>query len=123
MGTKNNTMMMLMRFAFLAMVLTMMVKEATCLTICKIDTADMQKCRPAVTGINPPPPLDDCCLVVREANLECFCRYKSYLPFLGINPSKVAALVAKCGVTTVPPSCRELRLEPCLYGGVAFHMI
>ncbi|CAH2069862.1 unnamed protein product [Thlaspi arvense] len=105
--SKNDT-RILTQFAVLAMVLTaaIMVQEATSLTVCKIDTNDMQKCRPAVTGNNPPPPVNDCCVVVRAANLECFCKYKFYLPFLGIDPSKVAALVAKCGVTTVPPSCR-----------------
>ncbi|CAG7892491.1 unnamed protein product [Brassica rapa] len=92
----------------IAMVLTaaIMVKEVTSLTICQIDINDMQKCRPAVTGVNPPPPVSECCVVVRSANLECFCRFKFYLPILGIDPSNVAALVAKCGVIAIPPSCR-----------------
>ncbi|CAA7021110.1 unnamed protein product [Microthlaspi erraticum] len=104
---KNDT-RILMQFAVLATVLTsaILVKEATSLTVCQIDTNDMQKCRPAVTGNNPPPPVNECCVMVRAANLECFCRYKIYLPLLGINPSKVVALVAKCGVTTIPPGCR-----------------
>ncbi|KAJ4911267.1 Bifunctional inhibitor/lipid-transfer protein/seed storage 2S albumin superfamily protein [Raphanus sativus] len=109
---KNNT-NILTQSTVLAMVLIapIMVKEVTSLTICKIDINDMQKCRPAVTGINPPPPVNECCLVVRSANLECFCRFKFYLPILGIDPSKVAALVANCGVTTIPPSCREWGLR------------
>lgn len=104
---KNDT-RILMRFGVLATVFTaaILVKEATSLTICKMDTNDMQKCRPAVTGNNPPPPVNECCVMVRAADLECFCRFKFYLPFLGIKPSKVAALVAKCGVTTIPPGCR-----------------
>ncbi|KAF8095270.1 hypothetical protein N665_0338s0024 [Sinapis alba] len=106
---KNNT-NILTQFAILAMVLTsaIMVKEVTSLTICKIDLNDMQKCRPAITGNNPPPPVNECCVVVRSANLECFCRFKFYLPILRIDPSKVAALVAKCGVTTIPPSCQGI---------------
>ncbi|CAF2137632.1 unnamed protein product [Brassica rapa subsp. trilocularis] len=104
---KNNT-NILTQSTVLAMVLTaaIMVKEVSSLTICKIDINDMQKCRPAVIGINPPPPVNECCVVVRSANLECFCGFKFYLPILGIDPSKVAALVAKCGVTTIPPSCQ-----------------
>ncbi|VVB17390.1 unnamed protein product [Arabis nemorensis] len=107
MGTNNTR--IVMQFAVLAMVLTvaMMVKEATSIRICNIDTNDMEKCRPAITGINPPPPDNDCCVVVRATNLECICRFKSYLPILGIDPSKVAALIAKCGVTTIPRTCRD----------------
>ncbi|KAF8050118.1 hypothetical protein N665_2041s0001 [Sinapis alba] len=109
MGKNNSN--ILTQFAILAMVLTsaIMVKEVTSLTICKIDLNDMQKCRPAITGNNPPPPVNECCVVVRSANLECFCRFKFYLPILRIDPSKVAALVAKCGVTTIPPSCQGIR--------------
>ncbi|XP_006281715.2 putative lipid-transfer protein DIR1 [Capsella rubella] len=104
---KNNT-KILMQFAAFAMVLTVatMVQEATSMSICNMDTNELQKCRPAVTGNNPPPPVNECCVVVRAANLECFCRLKFYLPILGIDPSKVAALVAKCGVTAVPRSCQ-----------------
>lgn len=107
---KNDT-RVVMRFAVLTMVLTaaITVKEVTSLTLCKIDTDDMQKCRPAVTGNNPPPPVNECCVVVKSADLACFCRYKFYLPILGIDPSKVAALVAKCGVTTIPRNCRGIK--------------
>ncbi|AED96627.1 unnamed protein product [Arabidopsis thaliana] len=106
---KNNT-KFLMQFATFAMVLTfaMMVKEATSMSICDMDINDMQKCRPAITGNNPPPPVNDCCVVVRKANFECLCRFKFYLPILRIDPSKVVALVAKCGVTTVPRSCQGI---------------
>ncbi|KAJ0261634.1 Bifunctional inhibitor/plant lipid transfer protein/seed storage helical domain-containing protein [Hirschfeldia incana] len=104
----NNDTRILMQFAVLAMVLIspIMVKEVTSLTVCKIDTNDMQKCRPAVSGNNPPPPVNECCAMVKSADLACFCRYKFYLPILGIDPSKIAALVAKCGVTAIPRNCR-----------------
>ncbi|CAE6242019.1 unnamed protein product [Arabidopsis arenosa] len=106
---KDNT-KFLMQFAGFVMVLTVaiMVKEATSMSICNMDTNDMQKCRPAITGNDPPPPVNECCVVVRGANLECLCRFKFYLPILRIDPSKVVALVAKCGVTTVPRSCQGI---------------
>ncbi|KFK27130.1 hypothetical protein AALP_AA8G338800 [Arabis alpina] len=106
MGTNNKG--VVMQFGVLAIVLTaaIMVKETSSIRICNIDTNDMQKCRPAITGKNPPPPDKDCCVVVRATNLECICRFKSYLPIFGIDPSKVAALIAKCGVTTVPRTCK-----------------
>ncbi|KAG2333162.1 hypothetical protein Bca52824_004342 [Brassica carinata] len=114
---KNDT-RILMRFTVLAMVLiaAIMVEDVTSLTVCKIDTNEMQKCRPAVTGNNPPPPVNECCVVVKSADLACFCRYKFYLPILGIDPSKVAALVAKCGVTTIPRNCRGINTYILLYG-------
>ncbi|KAJ4911266.1 Bifunctional inhibitor/lipid-transfer protein/seed storage 2S albumin superfamily protein [Raphanus sativus] len=86
----------------LAMVLTatMMIQEAKSIPLCKVNTNDLQKCRPAVTGNYPPPPTPACCTVAKTANLECLC------PFLsrsGIDPSKLKPLFAKCGVNN--PSC------------------
>jgi hypothetical protein len=101
---KDNT-RILMQFSALAMVLTaaIMVKEATSIPVCNIDTNDLAKCRPAVTGNNPPPPGPDCCAVARVANLQCLCPYKPYLPTVGIDPSRVRPLLANCGVNS--PSC------------------
>ncbi|KAG7538036.1 Bifunctional inhibitor/plant lipid transfer protein/seed storage helical domain [Arabidopsis suecica] len=95
-----------MQFAALAMVLTaaIMVKEATSIPICNIETNDLGKCGPAFTGNNPPPPGPDCCAVVKAANLQCLCPYKPFLSRFGIDPSKVRPLLANCGVNT-PPSC------------------
>ncbi|KAL0729060.1 hypothetical protein Bca4012_025153 [Brassica carinata] len=86
----------------LAMVLTaaMMIQEAKSIPLCKVNTNDLQKCRPAVTGNYPPPPTPACCTVAKTANLECLC------PFLsrsGIDTAKLKALFAKCGVSN--PSC------------------
>ncbi|EOA14260.1 hypothetical protein CARUB_v10027418mg [Capsella rubella] len=105
MAGKNNT-RILMQFALLAIVLTaaIMVKEATCIPICNIDTNDLEKCRPAVTGNKPPRPGPDCCAVARSANLQCLCPYKPYLSSFGINPSRVRPLLAQCGINSIP-SC------------------
>ncbi|CAL9224541.1 unnamed protein product [Arabidopsis halleri] len=101
---KNNT-RFLMQFAVLAIVLSaaIMVEEATSIPVCNIDTNDLEKCRPAVTGNNPPHPRPDCCAVARAANLQCLCPYKSYLSTFGINPSRVRPLLANCGLNS--PSC------------------
>ncbi|CAH8279763.1 unnamed protein product [Arabidopsis lyrata] len=102
---RNNT-RILMQFSALAVVLTaaIMVKEATSIPICNIETNDLGKCGPAFTGNNPPPPGPDCCAVVKAANLQCLCPYKPFLSRFGIDPSKVRPLLANCGVNT-PPSC------------------
>lgn len=101
---KNNT-RILMQFTALAMVLTaaMLIEEAKSIRLCNVDSSDLEKCRPAVTGNNPPPPGPDCCAVVKAANLECACRYKSYLSSYGINPSKAKTVIARCGAKV--PSC------------------
>ena len=96
---KNNTKILI---TALAMIVTasMMIEEAKSVRICNVGTKDLKKCRPAVTGNNPPPPTPQCCQVAKAANLECLC------PFLsrsGIDPSKLKALFANCGVNN--PSC------------------
>ncbi|EFH40653.1 hypothetical protein ARALYDRAFT_495629 [Arabidopsis lyrata subsp. lyrata] len=60
----------------------------------------------SVTGDNPPSPRKECCEVLQAANLECICRFKYFLPVLAVYPSKVQALLSKCGVTTIPPACQ-----------------
>ncbi|KFK44724.1 hypothetical protein AALP_AA1G294700 [Arabis alpina] len=101
---KNNT-KILMQFTTLAMVLTiaMMVKEVKSIPICKVNTNDLEKCRPALAGRNPPPPGPDCCAVVKAADLECACRYKHNLSSYGINPARVKAAIHSCGARI--PSC------------------
>ncbi|KAL1209657.1 putative lipid-transfer protein DIR1 [Cardamine amara subsp. amara] len=101
---KNNT-RILTQFTALAMVLTVaiMVKEATSIHICNVDTNDLKKCRPAVTGDNPPPPEPACCEVAKAANLQCLCRHKAFIHRFMINPSKLRPLLNNCGVNS--PSC------------------
>ncbi|WZY75767.1 hypothetical protein YC2023_022151 [Brassica napus] len=89
----NNTRILI---TVLALVLTaaIMIQETKSIPLCNVDTNDLQKCRPAVTGNYPPPPTPACCTVAKTANLECLC------PFLsrsGIDPSKLKALLANCG--------------------------
>ncbi|KAH0937625.1 hypothetical protein HID58_005086 [Brassica napus] len=102
---KNNARILI---TVLAMVLTaaMMIQEAKSIPLCKVNTNDLQKCRPAVTGNYPPPPTPACCTVAKTANLECLC------PFLsrsGIDHAKLKALFANCGVNN--PSCLPWSIE------------
>ncbi|ESQ42909.1 hypothetical protein EUTSA_v10015086mg [Eutrema salsugineum] len=101
----QNKTRVLMQFAALAVVLTaaMMVEEAKSIPVCNVDSSDVEKCRSAATGNNPPPPGPDCCNVVKTADLQCFCQFKSYLPSYGINPSNVKTVLARCGANT--PAC------------------
>ncbi|CAH8389844.1 unnamed protein product [Eruca vesicaria subsp. sativa] len=97
---KNNTKILITALVMVATA-AMMIEEAKSTLICGVDTNDLQKCRPAVTGNNPPPPTPECCAVAKAANLECLC------PFLsrsGLDPSKIKALGANCGITN-SPSC------------------
>lgn len=104
---KNNT-ITLMKYAAFAMVIAALalIEEPTSIPVCNINANRLEKCRSAVTGNNPPPPSDECCVVLQDANLECICRSKSYLPVLASNPSKVHALLSKCDITTIPPACQ-----------------
>ncbi|XP_010482992.1 PREDICTED: putative lipid-transfer protein DIR1 [Camelina sativa] len=104
---KNNTRSFL-KFAALAIVLAALVlmEKPTSIPACNINANYLENCRPAVTGDNPPSPSKECCLVLQAANLECICRSKSYLPVLGVYPSKVQDLLSKCGVTTIPTACQ-----------------
>ncbi|CAL9243662.1 unnamed protein product [Arabidopsis halleri] len=103
----NNT-RTLVKFAALVTVLAALVlmEEPTSIPACNINVNHLEKCRPAITGDNPPSPRKECCEVLQAANLECICRFKSFLPVLAVYPSKVQALLSKCGVTTIPPACQ-----------------
>lgn len=87
-----------------AALLIALLGGAQAVVLCNIDSNQLNLCRAAVTGQNPPPPDGKCCGVIRHANLPCLCRYKSILPSLGINPTNALALPRKCGLKT-PPSC------------------
>ncbi|KAL2336499.1 hypothetical protein Fmac_010945 [Flemingia macrophylla] len=71
--------------------------------LCNIDSSQLNLCRTAVTGRNPPPPDEKCCAVIRQANMPCLCKYKSLLPAYGINPKNALALPSKCGLQS--PNC------------------
>ncbi|CAJ1802241.1 unnamed protein product [Sphenostylis stenocarpa] len=77
---------------------------AQAVELCNIDSRNLNLCRDAVTGQNPPPPDEKCCAVIRQANLPCLCQYKSTLPALGINSKNALALPGKCGLKS-PPNC------------------
>ncbi|XP_061375667.1 putative lipid-transfer protein DIR1 [Gastrolobium bilobum] len=88
-----------------ATLLIALLGGAQAFVICNIDTTQLNSCRTAVTGPNPPPPDEKCCAVIRKANLSCLCKYKSLLPSLGIDPTKALALPSKCGLQK-PPGCK-----------------
>ncbi|CAN1290698.1 Putative lipid-transfer protein DIR1 [Linum perenne] len=73
-------------------------------TNCRIDPSQLNICRPAVTGTDPPPPSSECCKVVKTSNLPCLCRFKDFLPAFGIDPHHALALPKQCGLNT-PPEC------------------
>ncbi|KAF3563055.1 hypothetical protein DY000_02017205 [Brassica cretica] len=95
---KNNTKILI---TALVMVVTaaMMIEEATSIPICGVNTNDLKKCSPAVTGNNPPPPTPQCCKVAKAANLECLC---PYFTRSGLDPAKIKALGTNCGITKNP---------------------
>lgn len=86
------------------MVLLAMVGGSMAATICKIDTSELAKCLPAVSGKSPPPPTKACCTALLSADLPCLCGYKGALSGLGINATRAMALPKKCG-GSVPPNC------------------
>ncbi|KAL5161884.1 Receptor-like protein EIX2 [Glycine soja] len=87
-----------------ATLLIALLGGAQAVVLCNIDSSQLNLCRAAVTGQNPPPPDEKCCAVIRQANLPCLCRYKSILPLIGIKPEKALALPGKCGLQS-PPNC------------------
>ncbi|KAH1155164.1 hypothetical protein AAZX31_18G173900 [Glycine max] len=87
-----------------AALLIALLGGAQAVAICNIDSSQLNLCRAAVTGQNPPPPDEKCCAVIRQANLRCLCSYKSILPSFGINPKNALALPGKCGLQS-PPNC------------------
>ncbi|EOA14251.1 hypothetical protein CARUB_v10027409mg [Capsella rubella] len=96
------------KFAALAIVLAALVlmEKPSSIPACNINANYLEKCRPAIIGDTPLSPGRECCEVLQNANLECICRSKSYLPVFAVYPSKVHALLSKCGVTTIPASCQ-----------------
>ncbi|KAK2377946.1 putative lipid-transfer protein DIR1 [Trifolium repens] len=72
--------------------------------ICSTTSNKLSLCRDAVTGSNPPNPSNECCDVVRSANLPCLCSHKAFLRRYGINVANVLALPGKCGLQA-PSNC------------------
>ncbi|CAN1189322.1 Putative lipid-transfer protein DIR1 [Linum perenne] len=72
---------------------------------CNVDPSRLIVCRSAVTGKHPPPPTTECCRLMRRANLPCLCKFKSFLPAFGIDPSSAMSLPKKCGLNPPPPQC------------------
>lgn len=81
-----------------------LVRRGGAVTLCNVDSNQLNYCLPAVRGGSPPPPTEDCCSVVRQANLPCLCRYLSVLPVFGIDPISAVTLPSRCSLET-PPEC------------------
>ena len=94
-----------------AALLIAMLGGAKAYVLCDIESNKLNLCFEAITGNHPQKPIEKCCELVKHANLHCFCRYKSVLPALGINPANAFALPHKCGLKT-PPECRGSHLKP-----------
>lgn len=86
-------------FLFIAL-----VRRGGAVTLCNVDSNQLNYCLPAVRGGSPPPPTENCCGVVRQANLPCLCRYLSVLPVFGIDPISAVTLPSRCSLET-PPDC------------------
>ncbi|XP_034212899.1 putative lipid-transfer protein DIR1 [Prunus dulcis] len=97
----------------MAIFLIALVGGARAVSICNIDSAKLNECRPAVTGNSPKPPTKKCCDVVHQANLPCLCNYKSAFPAFGINPALAMALPKKCGMST-PRECHGKIPKLCM---------
>ncbi|MED6113693.1 hypothetical protein PIB30_073173 [Stylosanthes scabra] len=74
--------------------------------ICNVSIGDLMTCKPAVTPPNPPLPTDECCTVLKKADIKCLCKYKNstLLPALGIDPNLAMELPEKCKLPH-PPQC------------------
>ncbi|XP_018454883.1 LOW QUALITY PROTEIN: putative lipid-transfer protein DIR1 [Raphanus sativus] len=107
---KNNT-RTIVRLAALVIVFVALVlmEEPTSIPVCNINANTLEKCRPAVTGNNPPPPGIECCIILQAADLECVCKFKSHIPILATKSSKVHDLLRKCAINTIPPACQALK--------------
>ncbi|XP_045827070.1 putative lipid-transfer protein DIR1 [Trifolium pratense] len=90
---------------FIALLITLF-SGTKAIVICDINTDKLDVCKAAIIGKHPPKPNTKCCGLIKKADLDCLCRYKSLLSALGINPTKALALPRKCGLKT-PPGCRE----------------
>lgn len=75
--------------------------------LCNMDEDELDKCRPSVTKPNPvDPPPEECCEVLKKADLTCLCSYKEspMLPALGIDPGLALGLPSKCHLDP-PQNC------------------
>ncbi|KAH7546815.1 putative lipid-transfer protein DIR1 [Ziziphus jujuba] len=87
-----------------AVLFTSLLCGGSPITFCNIDTNQLNDCLPAVRGMSPPPPTQNCCDVIHQAYLPCLCSYLPVLPMFGIDPVSAVALPNKCGLET-PREC------------------
>ncbi|KAF7847458.1 hypothetical protein BT93_H0153 [Corymbia citriodora subsp. variegata] len=75
-------------------------------SVCGVSFSQLLTCMPAATPPNPPPPTSTCCEVLSQADLPCFCQFKSspILPSIGVDPELALQLPGKCKIPN-PPTC------------------
>ncbi|CAK9163872.1 unnamed protein product [Ilex paraguariensis] len=66
--------------------------------MCNVTVSELAECLPAATGVSPPPPTKQCCTIIRKADLQCLCKYKSQLRQFGADPATAMTLPKKCGL-------------------------
>lgn len=87
-----------------AALIIVLLGGGSAMNFCNIDSNQLNDCLPAVRGMSPPQPTQNCCGVVHQANLPCLCSYLSVLPMFGIDPVSAVTLPNKCGLET-PREC------------------
>ncbi|KAL3851161.1 hypothetical protein ACJIZ3_013043 [Penstemon smallii] len=79
---------------------------ATPTTICSVSVSELVECLPAITGKSPKWPSKGCCSVMRKADMNCLCKYKSDFSKFGVDPAKAMALPEKCAIK-LPRACKQ----------------
>lgn len=95
----------LVQCVLLAICLVALVGRGRAMTLCKVDSDKLGICLPAVTGKSPPPPSENCCSIIKQADLPCLCSYKEVLRAFKIDPASAVELPEKCGLKK-PRECQ-----------------
>jgi hypothetical protein len=94
--------------AAVVLVSLLMVAAATAagaLTLCGVDGSAVDACRSfAEVGSTDGAPSALCCTKVKNAEFDCLCSYKSYLPS-DIDANRVMMIPAKCNMPAPPYLC------------------
>lgn len=102
----NNLDMESRAYVVLLTVLVVLATVADSQTICKVTIPGLMSCLPAAKPPNPPPPSQECCDALKDADLCCLYSHKDspILPTLGVDPSLALQIPDKCHIAH-PPHC------------------